>query len=144
MIEQLRVKLNEARKTHNNITVSAYSLMISELQTNEKLAEKDPRKQSEQKVLQKLYDQLIEMCDSFAKANNHEVASEANEKARIVSQYLIQPLSQTEIIQIIQKKYEEGLTTFQQLIKVILSENKDRTNGGVVKPLIEEYLRGKV
>ena len=70
MIEQLRIKLNEARKTHNNITVSAYSLMISELQTNEKLAEKDPRKQSEQKVLQKLYDQLI------AKSHFHFAASQ--------------------------------------------------------------------
>lgn len=118
--------------------------MISELQTNEKLDVKDPRKQSENKVLQKLHDQLIEMCDSFTKANNHEIASEANEKARIVSQYLIQPLSQDEILMIIEKKYEEGLTTFPQLIKVILSENKERTNGGIVKPLIEKYLKDKV
>lgn len=144
LLERLNNDLKSAMKNKDKDRLSVIRMVKASLQ-NEKLKDgKDLDEDAELTVLSREVKQRKDSLHEFEKAGRADLVEKVQTELEILSEYMPKPLSEEELVEIIQQTIAEvGAASKKDMGKVmsaIMPKIKGKADGAIVNKLVQKHL----
>ncbi len=150
MKELIQQELNKALKNQQKVEVSVLRGLLAEIQNKEKERQYQEKKEVEltnDDILNIAFSQLKkreESIESFEKGNRLDLIEKEQAEINVLKKYLPKPLSEQELIEIIDQAIKKTQASQIQDIKNVMAEVmpqvKQRARGDQIGKLVKERL----
>jgi uncharacterized protein YqeY len=145
--EQLLADMKEAMKAKSTIALGVIRMVRSSITYAEKMSGKELSEADIIQIISKEVKSLKDACSEYAKAGREDLVGEANAQIDVLSGYLPQQLSESEIRVVVEQVIDElGAVTSKDLgrvMKPVLSRLAGRADGKLVNGIVKEMLEAK-
>ncbi len=142
--QQLMASMKQAMKEKNKLKLSTIRMALAACKQKVIDEQVDLTNESVVEVLTKMIKQRSESVKQYEKANRFELAEREKAEIEVLQQFLPEPLTETEIITIIQQAIEaSGSRSMKDMSKImtyVKSKIKGRADMGKVGDLVKSQL----
>jgi len=145
--QEIQNDMKEALKSGNKETVSVLRLLLSALKNAEISKREELTSGETLEIAAKEMKKWEEAAQEYEKAGMTERADKERRDAAVIKKYLPQPLSDEELLELIEKVVSEtgavGPSDLGKVMREIMPKVKGRADGAKVNALVREVLTGK-
>ncbi|RHW49780.1 GatB/YqeY domain-containing protein [Bombilactobacillus bombi] len=145
LTDQLMTDLKSAMKSHDKTALSVIRMLKSALMNKKIELGHDLNAEEENQVVVSQMKQQKDSLAEFEKADRGDLVADAKEQIKVLSQYMPQQLSETEVQQIVQQTADKvGATSkadFGKLMKAVMSQVKGKADGTLVNRMVKDLLQ---
>ena len=144
LLDRLTVDMKEAMKNKEKQRLSVIRMVKSALQNEAIKLGKELTDDEALTVLNRELKQRKDSLHEFEKANREDLAENVREEVVILNAYMPEQLSEEKVAEIVQQTIQDvGASTKADMGKVmgaIMPKVKGKTDGTIVKRLVQQYL----
>jgi uncharacterized protein YqeY len=144
LITRIENELRAARLARDIGRRDALALILSSLRSAEKELQRPLSEDEELQVLQRERKKRAEAAEAFAAAGRAEQASQEEQELAILQEFMPEPLSEEELLEIVDDVIAEvGATSLRDLGRVmadVMPQVSGRADGSQVSQLVREQL----
>jgi uncharacterized protein YqeY len=144
LITRIENELRDARLARDIGRRDALALILSSLRSAEKELQRPLSEDEELQVLQRERKKRAEAAEAFAAAGRAEQASQEEQELAILQEFMPEPLSEEELLEIVDDVIAEvGATSLRDLGRVmadVMPQVSGRADGSQVSQLVREQL----
>jgi uncharacterized protein YqeY len=137
---RLQGDLNEARKSREKLRVLVLSTTLSELRNREIELGKEADESEILSVLAKAMKRRKEAAEQMRAGGRGELAEKEEAEARILSAYLPEALSETEVRRMVSEIVNEGILEMGPVMGRLMPRLKGRFDGKEANRIVREVL----
>lgn len=145
LTDRLMTDLKSAMKSHDKTALSVIRMLKSALMNKKIELGHDLNAEEENQVVVSQMKQQKDSLAEFEKADRSDLVADAKEQIKVLSQYMPQQLSETEVQQIVQQTADKvGATSkadFGKLMKAVMSQVKGKADGTLVNRMVKDLLQ---
>lgn len=144
LFKKLQEEMKAAMKSGDKDRLSTIRMLISEIKKVQIDSKKELTDDEIVSILQKYVKQRKEAYEQYTKAGREDLAGKELKEIEIVQEFLPQPLSEKELVEIIDQTIAEvGATSIKDMgkvVKSVIEKVKGRAEGAVVSKIVKEKL----
>jgi len=144
LLEKIQEDLKTALKEKKEAQVSTLRLLISEIHNRQIEKQADLNDEDVMAVIRKGVKQRQEAIEAYEKGGRQDLADKEKQEAEILSNYLPQEMSTTELEKITKEVIEEvgvfGPGDFGKVMGVVMSKVKGRIDGAKVAAAVKKLI----
>jgi len=144
LLEKIQEDLKTALKEKKEAQVSTLRLLISEIHNRQIEKQADLNDEDVMAVIRKGVKQRQEAIEAYEKGGRQDLADKEKQEAEILSNYLPQEMSTTELEKITKEVIEEvgafGPGDFGKVMRVVMSKVKGRIDGAKVAAAVKKLI----
>ena len=144
LIKRIEDELKAARLARDEDRRDALSLVLNSLQAGQKELQRQLSDDEELQVLQRERKRRLEAAEAFRAGGREEQAEDEEYELEILEEFMPEPLSEDEIVEIIDDVISEvGATSIRDMGRVmagVMHQVSGRADGSTVSQLVKEKL----
>jgi uncharacterized protein YqeY len=144
LIEEIDDEIKDAMKARDNERRDALRLILDALKKSEKELQRPLSEEEELQVMQRERKRRVEAAEAFREGGREEQAAAEERELEILEEFMPEPLSESEIEDIIDDVIAEvGATSMAQLGRVmadVMPQIAGRADGSQVSQIVREKL----
>lgn len=144
LFQKLQEEMKAAMKGGDKDRLSTIRMLISEIKKVQIDSKKELTDDEILSILQKYVKQRKEAYEQYSKAGREDLANKELKEIEIVQEFLPQPLSEEEIVKIVQQTISDlgasSIKDMGKVVKAVMEKVKGRAEGSVVSKIVKEKL----
>jgi len=144
LIEKIQKDLVEALKSKSVLVVSTLRLLLSEIHNREIEKQAKVTDEDVMAVIRKGVKQRQEAIEAYEKGGRQDLADKEKQELEILSNYLPQEMSTSELEKITKEVIDEvgasGPSDFGRVMGVVMSKVKERIDGAKVVKVVKKLI----
>ena len=142
--EQIQKDLEAAMKDKQEIKVSTLRLLVSEIRNKQIEKQEEPNDEEIIALIRRAVKQRQEAIDSYQKGNRNDLVEKENSEMVILSSYLPQELSASEVEKVVKEVIDElkavGQQDFGKVMNGVMNKLKGKVDGAKVAQAVKKLI----
>ena len=142
--EQIQKDLEVAMKDKQEIKVSTLRLLVSEIRNKQIEKQEEPNDEEIIALIRRAVKQRQEAIDSYQKGNRSDLVEKENSEMLILSNYLPQELSASEVEKVVKEVIDEvkavGQQDFGKVMNGVMNRLKGKVDGAKVAEAVKKLI----
>jgi hypothetical protein len=144
LFNKLQEEMKAAMKSGDKDKLSTIRMLISEIKKVQIDSKKELSDEEIISILQKYIKQRKEAYTQYEQAGRKDLAEKELKEIEIVQQFLPPPLSEEELIKIVEETIQEvgasSIKDMGKVIKAVMDKVKGRAEGSLISKIVKEKL----
>ncbi|WP_299239477.1 GatB/YqeY domain-containing protein [Sulfurihydrogenibium sp.] len=144
LFNKLQEEMKAAMKSGDKEKLSTIRMLISEIKKVQIDSKKELTDEEIISILQKYIKQRKEAYTQYEQAGRKDLAEKELKEIEIVQQFLPPPLSEEELIKIVEETIQEvgasSIKDMGKVVKAVMDKVKGRAEGSVISKIVKEKL----
>ena len=144
LFNKLQEEMKAAMKSGDKDKLSTLRMLISEIKKVQIDSKKELTDEEVISILQKYIKQRKEACTQYEQAGRKDLAEKELKEIEIVQQFLPPPLSEEELIKIVEETIQEvgasSIKDMGKVVKAVMDKVKGRAEGSLISKIVKEKL----
>jgi len=144
LFNKLQEEMKAAMKSGDKDKLSTIRMLISEIKKVQIDSKKELSDEEIISILQKYIKQRKEAYTQYEQAGRKDLAEKELKEIEIVQQFLPPPLSEEELIKIVEETIQEvgasSIKDMGKVVKAVIDKAKGRAEGSLISKIVKEKL----
>ncbi|WP_299227878.1 GatB/YqeY domain-containing protein [Sulfurihydrogenibium sp.] len=144
LFNKLQEEMKAAMKSGDKDKLSTLRMLISEIKKVQIDSKKELTDEEVISILQKYIKQRKEAYTQYEQAGRKDLAEKELKEIEIVQQFLPPPLSEEELIKIVEETIQEvgasSIKDMGKVVKAVMDKVKGRAEGSLISKIVKEKL----